>query len=624
VPPAPPDLDTLFGIPNVFAWGGGFHLSPDGQSIVFMWNKTGRWQLYLLPIAGGEARPITHAEESAVSPRWSPDGRRIAYLQDYAGDENFDLFVLDPATGETRNLTPDTPDEAINWAVRWMPDPSGFVYVSNREGRFAAYLLSADGGAPKRLTHHDFSDTLAQPSPDGRWIAVEAMTADGKMGVFLVPRQGGPPIQIGDAAGAIDASGARWSPDSSKLAFISDVKGSYDVGLFDVASRTIGWLTGGSHECYSPVWSPDGKRLAYAENREGNIGLTVHALDGTIGRYADRPGIHSQIEWTPDGRSLVFTYSGPDHPADLWLFSPLDGQVRPLTDSLPGTIDRGAFVKPMHVTYPSLDDGIHVPALLYAPHGAKQDGSNPAVLFVHGGPTSQYDNDFILAVQDLAMRGYVVLAPNYRGSTGYGRTWREANRFDIGRADTRDVVAGADYLAREAWADPQRIGITGVSHGGYLTMTSLTFHPEKFAAGSALVPFVNWFTGHENSRGDLQYWDLQHMGDPVKDRERWRAMSPIFFVDRIAAPVQLFAGGHDPRCPLDESEQIRDALRQRGKPVELHVYADEGHGFRKTENRVDAYKKRAAFFDRYLMRATHFGSASHAATSPQDLHERKR
>ncbi|HET7088969.1 MAG TPA: S9 family peptidase [Anaerolineae bacterium] len=618
--PTLPDLDTLFGIPNVFAWGGGFHLSPGGKSLVFMWNKTGRWQLYSLPIAGGEARQITYAEESVVSPRWSPDGKWIACLQDYAGDENFDLFVLDPATGETRNLTPDTPDEAINWAVRWMPDQSGFVYVSNRDGHFATYLLPAESSVPKRLTHYEFSDTFAQPSPDGRWIAVETMAADGKMGVFLVPLAGGEPIPIGDAASAIDASGARWSPDSSKLAFTSDAKDSCDVGIFDIATRTIEWLTGGAHECYYPVWSPDGKRLAYAENREGNLGLTIHALDGTIERHADMPGIHSQIEWTPDGRSLVFTYSGPDYPADLWLFSPFDparrgvpsaplrgsasssGQARQLTDSLPRTIDRSVFVRPTHVTYPSLDEGVRVPALLYTPHGAKRGGSNPAVLFVHGGPTAQHDNDFLAAVQDLAMRGYVVLAPNYRGSTGYGRQWREANRFDIGRADTNDVAAGADYLAREGWAEPRRIGITGVSHGGYLTMTSLTFHPEKFAAGSALVPFVNWFTGHENSRGDLQYWDLQHMGDPVKDGKRWRAMSPIFFVDRIAAPVQLFAGAHDPRCPLDESEQIRDALRQRGRPVELHVYADEGHGFRKIENRVDAYKKRATFFDRYLRR----------------------
>ncbi|HJW83348.1 MAG TPA: S9 family peptidase, partial [Anaerolineae bacterium] len=371
---------------------------------------------------------------------------------------------------------------------------------------------------------------------------------------------------------------------------------------YDLASRSIAWLTDGSRECYTPVWSPDGSTIAYVENDAGDLGLTLHALNGKVDRYAELPGIHTQIEFTPDSRTVIFTFAGPDRPADLWTWTPSSQQPKQLTNSLPAAIEPGLFVKPVHVYYPSLDADVNVPALLYAPHGAhaQRDGSHPGVLYVHGGPTAQYDNDFVIAVQHLVLRGYVVLAPNYRGSTGYGKRWREANRFDMGRGDTHDVVAGADYLVREGWCDAKRIGITGVSYGGYMTMTGLTFHPEKFAAGSALVPFVNWFTEHENEREDLQYWDEQNMGDPVKDRERWRAMSPIFFIDRITAPVQLFAGGHDPRCPLSESEQIRDKLHKRGRPVELHVYADEGHGFRKIENRVDAYKKRAAFFDMHL------------------------
>lgn len=595
-----PDLDTLFGIPNVFHWGGGFHLSPDGKTIVCMWNKTGRWQLYAVSTEGGEARQITRAPERITSPRWSPDGRRLAYLQDYSGDENFDLFVLDPTTGEARNLTPDTPNEAINWAARWLPDQSGFVYVSDRDGRFATYLLPIDGGAPKRLTEHEYSDLAVQPSPDGQWVAVETMTVGQEIGAVITPLSGGESTWIGDRSGRVDASGARWSPDGRQIAFMSDARGGSDIGIFDIAARSIEWLTDGSRECYYPTWSPDGRRVAYVENRDGNLGIVVHAPAGGAERYGIGPGIHSQLEFTPDGESLVLTYSSPDRPPDLWRLSLTTKQATQLTHSLPDSIDRSWFVSPTHVTYPSLDDGVSVPGLLYVPRSARQDGSLPGVLYVHGGPTAQHDNDFVIAVQGLVMRGYVVLAPNYRGSTGYGKTWREANRFDIGRADTNDVVAGARYLAREGWCDPKRIGITGVSHGGYLTMTGVTFHPDLFAAGSALVPYVNWFTEHANERADLQYWDMQNMGDPVKDHDRWRAMSPIFFIDRISAPVQLFAGGHDPRCPLEESEQVRDELQRLGRPVELHVYPDEGHGFGKIENRIDAYKKRAAFLDKYL------------------------
>ena len=601
MPDSRPDLDTLFSIPNVFAWGEGFDLSPDGHTIVFMWNKTGQWQLYTIPIEGGAAQPITNATQRVASPRWSPDSKRIAYLQDYDGDENFDLFVLDLATGAVRNLTPNTPDEAINWSARWLPDQAGLVYVSNRDGRFATYLMSIDAGRVRRLTDHAFSDLIAKPSPDGKWVAVETMVVGQEIGTRCVPLAGGESTWLGDASGRVEASSVCWSPDSRKIVFASDAKGGSDIGVFDLESRSIRWLTDGAHECYTPVWSPDGKTIAYAENIEGNLGLTLHTLDGKVDRYADVPGLHTQIAFTPDGQTLAFTFAGPDRPADLRTFSLTNYQSRQLTHSLPASIDPALFVKPVHVYYPSLDEGVNVPALLYVPHGAQQDGSHPGVLYVHGGPTAQFDNDFVIAVQDFVMRGYVVLAPNYRGSTGYGKPWREANRFDIGRCDTRDVVAGADYLAREGWCAPKRIGITGVSHGGYLTMTGVTFHPEVFAAGSALVPYVNWFTEHDNEREDLQYWDEQNMGDPVKDHDRWHAMSPIFFVDRITAPVQLFAGGADPRCPPNEAEQVRDALQKRGRYVELHLYPDEGHGFRKIENRVDAYSKRAQFFDRYLI-----------------------
>jgi dipeptidyl aminopeptidase/acylaminoacyl peptidase len=271
-----------------------------------------------------------------------------------------------------------------------------------------------------------------------------------------------------------------------------------------------------------------------------------------------------------------------------------------LTDSLSPQIDRSVFVQPRHVWYPSLDPGVQVPALLYQPKRSTSRQLPPAVIYVHGGPTAQQDNDWYPSVQDFVTRGYVVLCPNYRGSTGYGKAFREANRFDLGRGDTNDVAAGADYLVREGLADPKRIAVTGISYGGFITMTCVTQHPAKWAAGSALVPFVNWFTEHASEREDLQYWDDQNMGDSVKDYDRWYANSPIFFVDRITAPIQLIAGGHDVRCPPAEAEQVRDKLIELGRPVEMHVYADEGHILRQLDNRADAYRKRAEFVDCYL------------------------
>jgi dipeptidyl aminopeptidase/acylaminoacyl peptidase len=200
----------------------------------------------------------------------------------------------------------------------------------------------------------------------------------------------------------------------------------------------------------------------------------------------------------------------------------------------------------------------------------------------------------------MVSRGWVVLAPNYRGSTGYGRRWQLANRFELGKGDTQDVVAGADYMAREGLADPARIAASGTSWGGYLTMTCLTQYPDRWAAGAAVVPFLNWFTSHPNSREDLQHWDLENLGDPVKDHDLYYERSPFFFLDRITAPVQMICGAHDVRCPASESTAAHDALVAQGKPCELLLYPDEGHGFLKTENVVDSKKRRIAFLAQAL------------------------
>jgi dipeptidyl aminopeptidase/acylaminoacyl peptidase len=198
----------------------------------------------------------------------------------------------------------------------------------------------------------------------------------------------------------------------------------------------------------------------------------------------------------------------------------------------------------------------------------------------------------------MASRGWTVLEPNYRGSTGFGRSWQIASCFDMGGVDTRDCAAGAEYLKREKLAD--RIAVTGRSHGGYLTMTCLTQYPDIWCGGSAVVPFLNWFKSHEESREDLQHWNIENMGDPNDNYDKWYSASPYFFLDRVSAPVQLICGAHDPRCPAVESLDARDKLVELGKEVQLLLYQDEGHSFLKMENVIDAEVKRVKFLAKVL------------------------
>jgi len=609
------DLETLLKVPYVQPFTG-FDLSPDGIRIAFSWNLTGQWEIYVAALEGAEEpRQVTVGPGAKFAPKWSPDGRFLAYVRDLEGGELYDLYVYDSATGQHTNLTPDTPD-AIQPNYCWSPRGDQIAFLSNRSGRFDTYVMSLTFGPSNALrtgsTHQVLSlpypDWEVQWSPDGRWLAVVAEGEGQDHWTFLIPAQGGESRPIADASGPICAKDTRWSPDSLHLAFASDLHGRFDIGLYDLAARQITWLTGGEGDKKLPAWSPDGRRLAYIASRGPLTSLVVLDLkDGSSTAYQVAPGVHYRPRFTPDGHHLALVFDNPAHPCDLWLLSTAAGSFRQVTISLPSELRELPFVMPEEVTYTSLD-GQPVPALLYRPGkdgGSRQSLSArlpPAVVYVHGGPNWLTQVTWDPLVQYMVSREWVVLAPNYRGSTGYGRAWQYANRFDLGGVDTQDVVAGADYLAREGIADPVRIAVTGRSWGGYLTMTCLTRYPDRWAAGSAVVPFLNWFTAHANSREDLQHWDLENFGDPEKDRELWRERSPFFFLDRIQAPVQLICGAHDVRCPASESLQARDRLVEMGKVCDFVLYADEGHSFLKIENVVDAKGRCAAFLAEMLER----------------------
>ena len=600
----PLDIEKLIRVPSVYPWYG-YGLSPDGQSAAIVWDNSGQWQVYLVPVTGrGKPRLITPSAESQMAPVFSPDGKQLAFVQDHSGDENYDIFLHDPSTGQVRNLTPNTPDETINPYVSWSPaDERGkhIAFVSNRGGKFATYTLHVDAKNPlrtvKRVTHHEYSDMVADWSPDGRHIAVTALARGQETWASIVPLKGGETRIVGGPGGPIDARQATWSPDGKWLAFMSSSTGLNSIFTYNVDTGELIQETHGPCEAAQPGWSPDGRQLAFAWNEDGNVRVGIKDLaTGTVRYVQVAPGVHHWPCFTRDGKSLLFLYEGPKNPIDLWALSLSTGRARQLTRSLPKEFTGDEFVVPKIVRWQC--DGLTISGLLFVPPRKRKP--LPAILYVHGGPTAQSQNAWLAPVQHLVSQGYVVLAPNYRGSTGYGREFQEANRFDLGGGDMRDVLAGAEFLVREGYADPKRIAITGGSYGGYLTMTALTRHPQVFAAGSAIVPFLNWFTEYENERADLQYWDRQNFGDPVDNADRYREYSPITYMQNIRAPVQMIAGAHDPRCPASETEQAAEVLKDMGVPHDVIIYPDEGHGFRKVHNRVDAYRKRAEFLNKHL------------------------
>ncbi|GAB4505771.1 MAG: hypothetical protein Fur0043_27690 [Anaerolineales bacterium] len=618
-------LETLLRVPYVDP-NNGFDVSPDGTRLAFSWNKTGQWELYELPLSASASprpasfksasppfngqsitSPLPEGEGSGVraakfAPKYSPDGARLAYAVDFDGSENFHLFVHDFDTGADADLTP-----GIGFALQpnfcWSPDGEEIAFLSNQGGHFDAYIMLSTGGPARCVL------AIQRPcwdvcwSPDGKWLAVAFEGSGQDYGVYLVTPDGSEAFPLADENGPLNAHHPAWSPDGQTLAFHSDApNGWHQIGLFDLASRKIAWLTNDEANCHTPTWSPDGSKLAYICAQGVTDHLIVHALGRLPLAYRVDAGVHDRPRFTPDGKHVLCIFTSSRLPPDLWRLSLEDGRDSQLTHSLPDDLEGESLPLPQEITYPG-KDGAPVPALLFQSSNA--DEHTPGVIVIHGGPNWHYQREWHPFMTHLASRGWTVLAPNYRGSTGYGRNWQTANRFDLGGVDTDDVAAGARFLVREKLADPARIAVTGRSHGGYLTMTCLTRYPELWAAGSAVVPFLNWFTCHERSRNDLKHWDREMMGDPLDNHTLWRERSPYFFLDRIRVPVQLICGEHDPRCPAQDSIEARDKLLELGKEVDFHLYEGEGHGFLKIENVLDAETRRVEFLARVLENSPH-------------------
>jgi dipeptidyl aminopeptidase/acylaminoacyl peptidase len=593
--------------------------SPDGKQIAFISNLSGRNNLWVVPADGGWPLQLTISEQRQSSPAWSPDGKWIAYQSDYNGDEQWDIFLVSPNSGRVVNLTQTREIAELN--PTWSPD-----------GRYLAYEVKAKTSAAYEIDVYDLvmrevkHITSKTPqdkgnygpiwSQDGKFIVYTqeqakgtdsnifiAEVATGKS-TLLTPHQGEQrfsandfaPIGVGAAETVLVTSNAANGYDNIGLLNL----GRKGANTGHLPPKQIDWLTKDKWEIRGHRFSPDGKHVTFTANVDGNEDIYLHDL--ATGKSTALPiakGVNSPTgghsAFSPDGSLLLYNHNGPTAPSDLWVYQLATGNSRQITHSLIAGVRSEDMVEPFLVHYPSRDGKWTISAFLYVPFNMARNGQNAAIVYIHGGPTSQSMNSFNRFVQFAANHGYMVLAPNYRGSTGYGKEFQQANLFDMGGGDLEDVLAGVDWIKQTGHLDPKKIAVMGGSYGGYLSMMAVTKAPTVWAAGVPIVPFVNWFTEIENEDPVLQQSDLATMGDPVKNKARYEERSPINYIDQIKAPLLLLAGGHDPRCPKEETQQVVDAIQKRGGTVDAKIYENEGHGFARVENQIDAYQRVADF-----------------------------
>jgi dipeptidyl aminopeptidase/acylaminoacyl peptidase len=575
--------------------------SPDGKSIVFVSNITGRNNLWVVPAEGGWPMQLTVSDQRQTHPTWSPNGKWIAYQSDYDGDEQWDIFFVSPKTGQVVNVTKTR--EVSEESPTWSPD-----------GRYLAYEVKPKtSSSPEidvfdtvlREVKHVTSGTAADKlnsnpiwSKDGTFIVYTQEEAKGtNSNIFVAEVATGTSTLLTPHQGESLYSANDFSPDGKTILVTSNAGNGVDnAGLLDVATKKIKWLTEGKWEVQDGHFAPSGKSVTWRANVEGNTDIYIHDL--ALGKTAKLPlpeGVNSlggsESAFTHDGSSLLYYHNGPNAPSDAWVYHLGSGKSTQVTHSLMAGIPANHFVEPFLVHYPSRDGKWTISAFVYVPRNMQRNGQNAAIVYIHGGPAAQSVNSFNRFIQHIVNQGYMVIAPNYRGSTGYGKAFQQANLFDMGGGDLQDVLAATDFLKATGYPDPKKVIAMGGSYGGYLTMMAVTKAPDVWAAGVPIVPFVNWFTEIANEDPVLQQSDKATMGDPDKNPDLFRDRSPIFFVDQIKAPLLLLAGAHDPRCPEEETLQVVDAVKKRRGVAEHKIYENEGHGFAKVENQIDAYQR---------------------------------
>jgi dipeptidyl aminopeptidase/acylaminoacyl peptidase len=283
----------------------------------------------------------------------------------------------------------------------------------------------------------------------------------------------------------------------------------------------------------------------------------------------------------------------------LWIAETGNAESKRLTRLPMASLNPERLPRSQVVTYRSFD-GTPVSAILTIPFNLKRDASNPAIVYPHGGPTGQAEDYFDRTAAALASRGYMVIQPNFRGSTGYGRAFQLANVGDLGGGDLKDTLAAKDFLIATGYVDPAKVGITGGSYGGFMTLMALGRAPDAFAAGVQEFGIINWFTMYETSDPQLNQYLVALLGDPVKDKARYDASSPMTYIRQAKSPLLSLQGENDIRVPRGQAQEVADILKENGTTSETIFYPAEGHGFLKIENRTDALRRSIAWFDTYL------------------------
>lgn len=622
----PMTTDDLLALRQV----GDPQISPDGSAVVYLVteldeeSKEFRSHLWWVSALGGRARQLTCDDRSVAEPRWSPDGRHVAFLARRGDDEARQIWVLPMDGGEARRVT--RADESAR-GIDWSPDGGSLLYLSREAmgeeekrlqdqggirvvDRFVRmeqiWVVEVETGRCRQLTRDRSTKSAATWSPDGRSIAYEQRrqpdsNADYRASLWVMAATGRGKRRLG--SGKSCDTTPRWSPDGKQIAFLRRRAPAYarldELAVMEPrAGAPARILTARLDRGVTEHrWSSDGRRL-YAIVHDG-VRQHLHRVTVPGGRIRQlTDGDRSLSSLRVSGALLAFISETPTKPGEIGVVTAGTSvsDERALTSTNPQL--RGRSLGRTRILRWLAPDGLEIEGLLVLPATYRKGRRLPLVVWPHGGPAGSRGCSFDAGGQVMAGRGYALLLPNFRGSSGYGQAFLTANDDDFGGGDFRDIMAGVDAVIERGIADPRRLAILGYSYGGYMTSWAIG-QTERFSAAVVGAGVTNLQSFYGTT--DIQWFTCgyQH-GRPWENPDSYRAQSPMTYVGRVVTPTLIYHGEEDRRVPMEQSEQLYVSLRARGVPTEFVRYPREGHGLAEYWHRRDCLERALAWLDRWI------------------------
>ncbi|WP_092930156.1 S9 family peptidase [Natrinema hispanicum] len=619
------DIERYLNIRS--AYGASF--GPDGERLSFLMDTTGTAQVWTLETPRGWPEQRTFYDERVTFASWSPERPELIFGMDEGGNERAQLFRLDAETGEIENLTA-MPDAKHRWGG-WSHDGDRFAFTSNRrdESVFDIYVQGRDetGDDAELVYEGDGWLSLAGWSPDDSRLLVSQAYSNFDQDLYILDLEADEREleHLTPHEGDVRYQSASWAPDGEGIYLVTD-EGDADtlyLAYLDVESGDLETVIDGDG------WNVDGialddetGRFVCSRNVEGYTELTVGEFDADDPtEYEAFPepdlpgGISGGVSFDPDAERFALSTTGDTVNTNVFVVDIETGNAERWTDAPTAGIPRETFDESdlVHVDSFGVDGqrpsargtpeeshtGLEVPGFLTLPDD-HEEGQTPVIVDIHGGPESQRRPSFSSVKQYFLDRGYAYFEPNVRGSSGYGADYAALDDVEKRMDSVADIEACVEWLQDHPAIDPDRIAAKGGSYGGFMVLAALTEYPDLWAAGVDVVGIANFVTFLENTGDWRRKLREAEYGSLAEDRDFLEEISPINNVEQIEAPLFVLHGENDPRVPVGEAEQIVEEVRDHGVPVRKLIFDDEGHGFSKLANRIEAYSEIADFLDEHV------------------------